>query len=328
MPTVAVLPVIIGIQKPELEADDLHSIAELRPAGFILFDRNIESPEQTRHLTDTLRMACEYEPLIAIDQEGGRVSRLQSIVGPTPTAAQLGYYHKLNVTRFAGRLTGELLSMLGINWNLAPVLDIATKTSHSNSLNDRCFAKTPDRVFEHAGAFIDGLHDAGILCCGKHFPGMGGADADPHEGQSIVTSAKSEIQDYDLLPFIKLAGKLDFLMITHAVYPDITGATPASLSQDVCTHMITQLRGFTGLLITDDLDMGAITSRQNPEHCFETALNAGNDLLLVCHEMARLTPDMFPYQVDANHLPRPRTPMTFSLSQFTKKAKTLNGICG
>jgi len=317
-----ILPLIIGVQKPKLDEADLRLIAEIRPAGFILFDRNILSAAQTRQLTDSMREACGFEPLIAIDQEGGNVSRLASIVGLTPSAEQLGNYNDTSATHDAGKLTGELLSLLGINWNLAPVLDIAS--THSNSLRGRCFGQSPDSVTLHAGAYIEGLHNAGVLCCGKHFPGMGGANADPHHGKSIVKNTHGEIESCDLLPFRELADKLDALMLAHAIYPDFTGSTPASLSDQVCQQMARQLKGFTGLLVTDDLDMGAITD--HTENCFEAALNAGNDLLLVCHEMEKLTADMIPGDFDPNRLPKPTSPVKFSESQFSSAAKALNEI--
>ena len=158
---------------------------------------------------------------------------------------------------------------------------------------------------------------------------MGEATADPHLETSLVKNTRKQVESHAFLPFSKLADKLDTIMVAHAIYPHITGSTPASLSQDICKDMRRQLRAFNGLLITDDLDMGAITQSPGEEECFQNALHAGNDLLLVCHEMESLTPGMIPGNFDISQILKPAlSPVRFSQAQFTNVTKALNGLCG
>lgn len=171
---------IIGVPGAELDAETRHAIEEIQPGGFILFGRNIKSPVQLRTLIDDLRASVRHEPVITIDQEGGRVSRLKEIGSEPPSAVQLRNKGDLALITEHGRLTGRLLRLFGFNLDLCPVLDVSFDDDADNSLKNRTYGRDPEEVIRCAGAFNKALRAEGILSCGKHFPGYSAAAVDPH----------------------------------------------------------------------------------------------------------------------------------------------------
>lgn len=262
----------IGITGTALTADTRQLLETVRPAGIILFTRNIDSSEQLHDLTCDLR-ALPSRPFIAVDQENKRVNRLRYVVGELPGLAEV---KPAGQARELGRQIGRSLRDHGIDMDFAPVLDV--ETASDNALRERCWGKTPDEIIQHAGAFIAGLEEFGVRACGKHFPGLGHAHQDSHEVLPTVTGW----DESELRPFAEL--KLPAIMVGHAIYPELDDR-PASLSRKIITGLLRQKLGYRGLVITDDMEMGAI-------HDFEAAVveaaAAGADIILVCHTPAKI----------------------------------------
>ncbi len=278
---------LTGVPGPQLDSETAATFRRIQPGGFILFGRNIESPSQLRTLIDDLRGVCNVEPIVTIDQEGGRVSRLKLIGNEPPNANQLRDKGDLELITRHGRITGELLRMFGFNLDLCPVLDISFDDEADNSLRGRCYGNDVAQVIRNAGAFNDALQATGVLTCGKHFPGYSRAPLDAHHELPAVGLSREELEHHELAVFRAFASRVDSMMIGHAMYPSLESENiPTSLSKKVITGLLRQELGFEGLVMTDDLDMGAILNHHGLEETIRLAVMAGNDLAMICHRVA------------------------------------------
>jgi len=275
-----------GVPGPELDSATAATFRRVQPGGFILFGRNIQSPLQLRKLIDDLRDLSGVEPVITIDQEGGRVSRLREIGSEPPNAQQLRDKGDAALIRRHGHITGRLLRLFGFNLDLCPVLDISFDDDADNSLRGRCYGKSVEQVIALAGAFNEGLRGEGVASCGKHFPGYSAAKIDAHHELPDIDRSRAELDAEELAVFRHFADKVDSMMICHAFYPALESTrTPASLSRAVITGLLRQEFGFRGLIMTDDLDMGAILNHYGLEETIRLAITAGNDLAMICHRV-------------------------------------------
>ncbi|VVM04459.1 beta-N-acetylhexosaminidase [Methylacidimicrobium cyclopophantes] len=275
---------ILGIPGQEVDSTTRELVAAIRPSGFIFFSRNLRSPEQFRALLDELRRLLPFPPFFAMDQEGGRVSRLRQIGNEPPSARDLWERGDLSLVQRHGTLTGRLFRLFGLNWNLAPVLDLGVDEEADNSLRNRCYGRSPAEVSRFAAAFLEGMRAEGILSCGKHFPGYTFARVDPHEALPVLERTRAQLEAEEWQPFRDLLPDCDSLMIGHVRCPNLDpSGLPSSLSPAVVEGILRQEWRYPGLLVTDDLDMGAITTLYSLPDAAELALRAGNDLLLVCH---------------------------------------------
>ncbi|HIG82885.1 MAG TPA: glycoside hydrolase family 3 protein [Verrucomicrobia bacterium] len=285
--------ILMGIPGTELKPDTATLIKSIQPGGFIIFGRNIESSDQLRKLTDDLRSISKTEPFITIDQEGGRVSRLRLIGAEPPNAMQLSIKNNPALIKKHGKLTGQLLRLYGFNLNLCPVLDISLDEEADNSLKGRCYGESADQVITNAALFNKAMRSKGILSCGKHFPGYTFTSCDAHEELPTVNRSKDQWELIECAPFRALLPDLDSVMICHTHYPffdpDDKKKIPASLSYNAITKTLRDQLGYdNGLVITDDLDMGAILNEFGFEETIQKAIIAGNDIVMICHrtEMA------------------------------------------
>lgn len=277
---------LTGVPGPELDPDTAAIFRRLQPGGYILFGRNIQSPAQLRKLIDDLRDLSDIEPIITIDQEGGRVSRLKLIGHEPPNANQLRDKDDLKLIRRHGVITGRLLRMFGFNLDLCPVLDISFDDEADNSLRGRCYGNDVAQVIRNAGAFNEALQSEGILSCGKHFPGYSRAPLDAHHELPEIAFSRAELDAHELAVFAHFADKIDSMMIGHGFYPALEKTrTPSSLSRSVITDLLRGEQGFKGLVMTDDLDMGAILNHYGLEETIRLAITAGNDLAMICHRV-------------------------------------------
>src|SRR5215813_9355332 len=236
---------LTGVPGTELDPESAALFRRVQPGGFILFGRNIKSARQLRKLIDDLRDLSHAEPIITIDQEGGRVSRLRLIGNEPPNAQQLRNKNDIDLIRRHGDITGRLLRLFGFNLDLCPVLDISFDDDAENSLRGRCYGKTVEQVVRNAGAFNDGLREQGIASCGKHFPGYSAAGSDAHFELPRIDRTREQLDQYELAVFRECAHDVDSMMICHGWYPCFEREkTPATLSRRIVTDLLRNELGF------------------------------------------------------------------------------------
>ncbi len=290
-PDHAYSPVVVGMDGLTPSAEERALFAEMRPFGFILFARNIATPEQVSSLCAELRdIIANPDAPVLIDQEGGRVARLQPPYWPQlPPAAELGKLYlrdpdaALDAAYDHGRSLSDMLAPLGINVDCAPVLDLPGADSDP-VIGDRAFATDPEIVGKLGVKLCLGLLDGGVLPILKHIPGHGRAQVDSHVALPRVDAALEDLQAHDFVPFRHLAGQAFgtqlWAMSAHVAYSAIDPELPASLSAKVIDRVIRGDIGFRGPLIVDDIGMGALSGDIGARAV--AALNAGNDLALHC----------------------------------------------
>jgi beta-N-acetylhexosaminidase len=286
----------IGLTGTELDAETRALIDEVKPGGIIIFGRNVAGPEQLRSLLDGVRELLPTPPLVGIDQEGGLVDRLRRIFTPMPSARTIRQHGDLAAARALGRITGEVLRMLGFNINFAPVMSIMTEDRDllSNGLYSRSFGRSPGEVLGYTTVYMRGLQGTGLLGCLKHFPGIGAGEVDSHEEMPVVQLSHDDLIAQDLAPYIELFQRRDdrvrCVMVSHGGFPNIdireavTGGLlePASLNHNIVTKLLREELGYKHLVVTDDLEMGAIARHCEIEDAAVRASLAGEDMLLIC----------------------------------------------
>lgn len=286
----------IGLPGTELDAEARALIDEIKPGGIILFGRNVEAAEQVRGLLDGARAMLPVAPLCGIDQEGGLVDRLREIFPPMPSARAIRQHGDLAGVRTLGRITGELLGMLGLNINFAPVMSIITeeRSQLTNGLYSRSFGRSPGEVLGYTTVYMRGLQATGCLGCLKHFPGIGAGAVDSHIEMPLVALTRDDLLSQDLAPYIELFQRADdrvrVVMVSHGGFPNIDikkGTThgllePASISHSIVSNLLREELGYKHLVVTDDLEMGAIAKHCEIEDASVRAFLAGEDMLLIC----------------------------------------------
>jgi beta-N-acetylhexosaminidase len=247
-------------------------------------------------LIDGVRELVKMPPLFGIDQEGGLVDRLRRIFMPMPSARTIRQHGDLAAARALGRITGEVLRMLGFSINFAPVMSIMTDDRDllSNGLYSRSFGRSPGEVLGYTTVYLRGLQGAGLLGCLKHFPGIGAGEVDSHEEMPVVQLSHDDLIAQDLAPYIELFQRRDdrirCVMVSHGGFPNIdireevTGGLlePASLNYNIVTKLLRQELGYKHLVVTDDLEMGAILRHYEIGDAVVRAALAGEDMLLIC----------------------------------------------
>lgn len=283
---------LAGFRGYEVTEDSpiMRDIRDRHLGGVILFDydvelgkaeRNIKNPAQVLNLTNSLSRAAAIPLLISVDQEGGRVQRLKEKYGfrETPSAQELGSGPNYNVYE-AGRQVGRMLLESGFNLDFAPVADVnVNPDSPAIGKIGRSFSADPKRVAECDRLFLEGLKERGVVGCLKHFPGHGSAGADSHHGVTDVTETWSE---KELIPYRELItdGTAKVVMTAHIFNANLDPQYPATLSKKIITELLRDELGFNGVVITDDMNMKAITSQFGQEEAIRLAIEAGADILL------------------------------------------------
>jgi beta-N-acetylhexosaminidase len=286
---------IIGLPGAGMDPATRELLEMVQPGGVLLNGRNIEGPQQVAELTSAVRSVVQVPPLMAVDQEGGRVDRLKTIYSPMPSADLLRASSDASIAARLGEITAEALRALGFNINFAPVLDISTDDSAENGLKGRYLGSSVAEVVRLAGAYLEGLQRGGVLGVGKHFPGLGPSRADTHEHLPAIDRSRDEIMKQDVAPYVELFSKinarLNAVIVGHAHYPAFDGpaALPASLSKNIVMGLLRDEISFRGLAITDDLEMGAITSTRDSSEAAVMAIEAGNDMAMVLGSPERVT---------------------------------------
>jgi beta-N-acetylhexosaminidase len=253
-------------------------------AGFILFKRNLLGrADEVASLTATLCNALRPErpALLAVDQEGGRVSRLGPPVLQLPPMRTLGRIDDPDLTHRAARHLGRQLRALGFTMDFAPVLDVDTNPDNP-VIGDRSFGATPERVIRHGLAFADGLQEAGVLACGKHFPGHGDTHLDSHLALPRLTHDRARLDEVELPPFRACRERVAAIMTAHVVFDALDPDTPATLSRRTVAELLRGELDYDGLVISDDLEMRAVADRMSVAEAAVAAIEAGCDLVLIC----------------------------------------------
>ena len=251
--------------------------------GVVLFARNVEAPEQVAELTFAARGLARETPLwVGIDQEGGRVARLRAPFTEWPAMVHLGRRGGEDLARrFAQSLAAEL-SAVGVTLDFAPVLDLFNEAANP-VIGDRALSSNPDTVGRLGSIIVAGLQESGVAACAKHFPGHGDVRVDSHEELPVVEHDPERLRAHEMAPFrAAVAADVAAVMTAHVVYPALDEERPATLSRTIVDGILRRECGHRGLVVTDDLDMGAITADRTVEQAAVEAIASGCDTVLVC----------------------------------------------
>lgn len=285
----------IGIPGTEADPATEKLLDEVAPGGVCLFTRNIRQAEQTRRLLDDIAARLSVPPILSVDQEGGLVDRLRRVMTPMPSVHEITTRGGIKEVTKLAQITAETIRILGFNMNFAPVVDVVDSNRgrfSNNGLHSRAFGESLDEVLELAGSYLGELQKNKCLGSIKHFPGIGATEVDAHDELPSVNLSKEMVYTVDLVPYRtfierKLAHSV---MVGHAAYPqtdlqetDADGKLlPASLNFKIITKLLREELGFEGVVITDDLEMGAILKNYGIGEACKMAIRAGNDMLLIC----------------------------------------------
>ena len=283
---------IIGFDGTEMSSRLASLLTKIQPAGVIFFARNITSAEQTHTLLRECHKRVATPLFTCVDLEGGTVDRFRNVIGSAPSPAEVFATGNRALFRKHGRLIGENCRALGFNVDFAPVLDLAYEASRS-VMSSRAVSDDPKQVVAYAREFLRGLGDAGVLGCGKHFPGLGESKLDSHRELPVIKKPLKRMWVEDLYPYRILHRQLPFVMISHAAFPAVTKGrtnersnerTPASLSKKWITDILRKKIGYRGLICSDDLEMGGVLAAAPIEQAMIGHIRAGGDLGLICHQ--------------------------------------------
>jgi beta-N-acetylhexosaminidase len=278
---------MVGIPSTELGAEESRILVNYHIGGLILFHHNLENPCQISQLCRALwkQKHAALGPLIAIDQEGGRVHRLPEPFTHFPAAAVLGAARSRELAYRAGWATARELGAVGINFNLAPVLDVLSNPDNP-VIGDRSLGSDPDEVARLGWGLVEGLRDGGVIPCGKHFPGHGDTSQDPHLELPMVSKSVDALRRVGLAPFARACRNgIECLMTAHVLYRTLDEEHPATLSGAIITGLLRGELGYQGVVASDDLEMKAISGSYRPEEAALLAVEAGVDLLLYGHDL-------------------------------------------
>lgn len=281
---------MVGFHGTELSPAFIDWLQEYRPGGVILFSRNLVDPEQVARLTNALHEQAPNPPLlIAIDQEGGRVSRVPPGFTIFPSASTVAACQAPDVAYSVAEVTAKELRAVGINMNMAPVLDVNTNPANP-IIGDRAYGDQPEPVCRFGVAVMNGLLDNGVIPCGKHFPGHGDTLTDSHKGLPVVDADRARLEELELEPFrYAIHRGLPTMMTAHVRYPAFDPAAPATLSRPILTDLLRHELGFEGVTMTDDMEMRAILDHGTVGEASVRALQAGADMVLLGHQQERQT---------------------------------------
>ncbi len=259
---------------------------DVKPGGFIMFSENFESYTQVNKFLNDIKSTADIPLFISVDQEGGRVQRLKSLtdkkVTVIPPMLELGKTNNSLLAYDVGQVMGEELGVFGINMDFAPVLDIYSNPNNT-VIGNRSFGQTYELVSKMALSFSKGLESTGVIPVYKHFPGHGDTATDSHYDLPVIEKSKEELLNFELKPFIDAINNgAKVIMIGHLAIPNIThDDTPASLSKELITDLLKEELGYDGLVITDAVNMGALTNNYTSKEIYIKAINAGVDILLM-----------------------------------------------
>ena len=269
----------IGVHGKQMDADIKFMLDAYKVGGIIYYDRNMDTLEQVRNFSAELQANSKIPLFISLDEEGGRVSRMKHALPPPPSQETVGASGDYSLAKVHAVEIAKRLRDIGINLNFAPVADVGN--------NERMFASDSQVVAKFLSNAAQGYESENFFYTLKHFPGIGQAKIDPHKDISVVEDSKDILEQRDILPFKKIISEHDnskfMVMIGHLKYSAIDNQNPATLSKKIITDLLRNELNFQGVIITDDLNMGAVANYDDAE-IGVAAVKAGADILLVCHE--------------------------------------------
>jgi beta-N-acetylhexosaminidase len=259
-------------------------------AGVVLYKRNFSSVERLSELTAEIRRAAGRPVLIGIDQEGGTRFAQDAPFTQWPSAAELGRVGDPDLVEQVARAMAVELRAVGCNLNFAPMLDLNVNPE-SPVTKDRSFGAYPTHVARMGVAFHKGLHKGGVLSCAKHFPGHGDATVDPHHDLPVFPGTMERLESTELVPFAAaVQAGVPLIMTAHVLLPQIDADSPASLSRLLLDGVLRRKMGFNGVILADDLGMGAIARQYGPGEATIETLRAGADIAMLCHDWKSVAP--------------------------------------
>ena len=278
---------VVGLGGTELTGLERAWLRVVRPAGIILFRRNIDSASQTRALLEQSTPLCSLPALRCVDLEGGTVDRLRNTLAAMPSAQAVAQaariVNKPALAHEHGQLIARAVKAFGFNTTLAPVLDLGLAIS-APVMGSRVAGETPAEVIAYSRPFLAALAEAGVAGCGKHFPGLGGGTLDSHLATPSINRSAAQLWREDILPYRELARELPMVMISHAAFPQTPSkVSPASISRYWIETVLRKRIGYKGLVFSDDLEMGGILNFLPIEEAAIAAIRAGMDLIEICH---------------------------------------------
>lgn len=279
---------MVGFAGPTVTNEWASFIKEYRPGGIIFFRRNLESVEQIVQLTNDLqRLSAQSPLLISIDQEGGRVSRLPKEFTIFPPCEVLGQCNSRDLAYSAAATVAKELRAVGINMNMAPVLDVDSNPENP-VIGDRAFGSVPELVGEMGMAMLSGLQDNRVVACGKHVPGHGDTATDSHKELPVVEATLQRLREVEFPPFQQAAkAGVASMMTAHVLYRALDSELPATLSPAIIQGLVRDEWRYDGLILTDDLEMHAIIDHYGVGEAAVRAVLAGCDILLICKDQER-----------------------------------------
>ncbi|MFZ0370058.1 MAG: beta-N-acetylhexosaminidase [Halobacillus sp.] len=275
----------IGIQGLTLSNQEKEMISQNQVGGVILLGRNVESARQLQNLVDSIHQANANNPtplFLGIDEEGGRVSRIpDSAIMNLPASKKIGGTMDPELAQKTGRLLAEKVKAFGFNMNFAPVLDIVNNPNNQ-VIGDRSFGETPERVKNMGISAMQAIQSARVIPVVKHFPGHGNTSVDSHYDLPVVDQTIEELEDFEWVPFKTAVEQgADAIMTAHILFPELDQKYPATLSKTIITGIIREQLDFNGLVITDDMAMGAISNNYGTSEAAVLSIQAGADMVLL-----------------------------------------------
>ncbi len=279
--------IIVGFNGYEVDSDFKNLLETYKVGGVILFKRNIDNAEQLLNLNNNIKSINSKNKLplfISVDEEGGRITRLPKGSTKFPSNQVLGKENDKNLSYEIGKKIGTQLNDFGFNMDFAPVLDIYSNPKNT-VIKDRSFGTDSEIVKTLGTATMKGLQDANVISVVKHFPGHGDTTVDSHIGLPVVDHDKQRLDEFELIPFKEAINKgADAVMTAHIVLPNVDESKkPATLSKIILTDILRDELNFNGVIITDDMEMGAIANNYGTKNASVEAIKAGADIILMCH---------------------------------------------
>ena len=276
---------IFGLNGDKIDKNAIDLIEKHYIGGFIFFKENIKSPEQTIELLNNLKEINRDNPIplfLAIDEEGGRVSRLPKEFPKMPAAKTIGNINNKDLSFQYGKILGMRIKTLGFNMDFAPVMDINSNPKNP-VIGDRAFGNSIDLVVNNSIETMKGINSKNIISVIKHFPGHGDTTMDSHVDIPIIDKNLGELESLELVPFAKaIENGADSVMIGHILFPELDDK-PATLSSKIIKDLLREKLNFNGVVISDDLNMGAIVKNYSMEEAVIEFLKADGDIALICH---------------------------------------------